>query len=249
MLNEALTKAWRDHPETRPRDPRLAEQQFRNLQGIRADLQFTVPPDYRGEDQFEGGGIYMGETKTMHSAGLYDESAGVKHGRIKAVDVKEQKLPGQYLQKAREKDQLWFPEQTGEGRRGPLEACVASYSMAGFVFGHMGEASRGVREFLNMCADVGSREESIARTVGATSQEAVKSTLIRRFRQKIGLTAWRGTADLLLNRIQYLGVPDRPRTKAQRKAALARAWEVDDLDMTNAAQIIGQGPIHHAGGD
>ena len=62
----------------------------------------------------------MGETKTMHSAGLYDESAGVKHGRIKAVDVKEKKLPGQYLQKAREKDQLWFPEQTGEGRRGPL---------------------------------------------------------------------------------------------------------------------------------
>ena len=46
----------------------------------------------------------------------------------------------------------------------------------------MGEASRGVREFLNMCADVGSREESIARTVGATSQEAAKSTLIRRFR-------------------------------------------------------------------
>ena len=72
---------------------------------------------------------------------------------------------------------------------------------------------------------------------------------IRRFRQQVGLTAWRGAADLLLNRIQYLGVPDRPRTKAQRKAALARAWEVDDLDMTNAAQIIGQGPIHHAGGD
>ena len=44
------------------------------------------------------------------------------------------------------------------GTQGPvIEACVASYSMAGFVFGHMGEASRGVREFLNMCADVGSR--------------------------------------------------------------------------------------------
>ena len=37
------------------------------------------------------------------------------------MDVKERKLPEQYLQKARGKDQLWFPEQTGEGRRGPLE--------------------------------------------------------------------------------------------------------------------------------
>ena len=47
---------------------------------------------------------------------------------------------------------------------------MATYSMAGFVFGHMGEASRGVREFLSMCADVGSGEESIAKTVGEGNQ-------------------------------------------------------------------------------
>jgi len=74
--------------------------------------------------------------------------------------------------------------------------------------------------------------EHMDRTMAATSVEAVKATLRRRYKTQIATTAWKGYANLVLDRTKYVGTGAAGINKAEvRQAMIDRADEGEFVGM------------------
>ncbi len=72
------------------------------------------------------------------------------------------------------------------------------------MFGSFGERSACVKEYIGLAVDY--REEHSGRTMAATTVEAVKTVLRRRYICKISAANnWRGLANLVPYRTKYVG--------------------------------------------
>ncbi len=66
--------------------------------------------------------------------------------------------------------------------------------------------------------------DHLGRTMAATTVEAVKTALRRRYRTHLSTTVWRGYANLILDRVKYVGTGRMGLSKAQVRAEMqARA--------------------------
>ena len=77
-------------------------------------------------------------------------------------------------------------------------------------------------EFVELAVEYG--VEHIGRTMAATSVEAIRATLRRRYRTQITTAAWKGYANLVLDMTKYVGTGTTSNNKAQvRQAMIDRA--------------------------
>ena len=61
--------------------------------------------------------------------------------------------------------------------------------------------------------------------MGAATKDGAKATLLRRMRQRIAMVSWKGLADAILGRVQYLGKDASQLTKAALRQANIAASE------------------------
>ncbi len=71
------------------------------------------------------------------------------------------------------------------------------------VFGTFAECSTNVKVVLKMAVEYG--VEHLGRTMAATTVESVKSALRRRYWTQLSTNVWRGYANLILDKVKYVG--------------------------------------------
>jgi len=87
--------------------------------------------------------------------------------------------------------------------RGPLESLFMRLDFKPLVFGTFGEMSSNVKEVVNMAVEYG--VEHLERTMAATTVDGVRTALRRRYRTHMSLAVWRGYANLIPDRVKYVG--------------------------------------------
>jgi hypothetical protein len=102
----------------------------------------------------------------------------------------------------KEKDREHFG--TADTARGPLENVFKRLDFKPLVFGTFGEMSANVKEVVNMAVEYG--VEHLGRTIAATTVDGVKTALRRRFMTQLSMAVWRGYANLILDRVKYVGI-------------------------------------------
>ncbi len=106
------------------------------------------------------------------------------------------------------------------------------------VFGTFGECSMNVKEVLGMAVEYG--VESHGRTMAATTVDTVRISLRRRYITQLSTSAWRGYANLILDRVKYVGTgrmgPNtaQVRVEIQERAdegEFAKVWMAHEMDV------------------
>jgi len=156
----------------------------------------------------------------------------VLEGARRAVDVRDAELFDEYVGLARRHDGRHYG--TLEDAVGPLQTVLRGFRFSGFAVGHVGEVSRGVKDFVNMAAEVGAKGNG--RDIDAVSLLDAKATFSRIGKINIAMAAWRERARLILDRAQYVGMSGRAVTLAQLRRQSAMALAVRD-PLSESAQI------------
>ena len=169
------------------------------------------------------------EVKVIHSGAVQYRRPEVRDNPSGSAAVN--KFQGQvrqtYLVNLHQKDKDHFA--TAEGAVGPLEAVFRSLDFKPLVFGTFAEASTNVGEFVELAVEYG--VEHLGRTMAATSVDSVKAALRRRYKTQLATAAWRGYANLILDRTKYVGT---------RMAALNRAQvRMEMSDRADAGEFMG----------
>ena len=156
----------------------------------------------------------------------------------KAVERRAGSLQREYERKAAKADREYggFPrERQQAGEKGPVESRLAEFGeLAGLVFGGFGEGNASVHELVGLLADRRAAEDlDFARTRGHTltslvSEAGYRAKAVRTLRQRLGVTAVRAQARLLLAKVK--AVQDGPSVRSgqrlrQRKALQEAKWE------------------------
>ena len=172
----------------------LASLPLRQRQGIVPDFLASLEPSpgVPAEDT-------LLELKTLHCAPSTYVFSWTR--RCEAVLRRADRIPAEYVRKARKLDQRFCGTVTGE--TGPVERKLASFGeVRGLVFGSWGEASPYVEELLS--AFVASGSVRHWRAMRAQSPEEVRGALAWLLRRRWGFTALRESARLLLDRVHLL---------------------------------------------
>ena len=93
---------------------------------------------------------------------------------------------------------------TAEGTVGPLEAIFRHLDFKPLVFGTFAEISNNVRDFIETSVVYG--VEHLGRTMAAITVDAVRMALRRRYMTQLAMAAWKGYANLMLDRTKYVGM-------------------------------------------
>ncbi len=118
-----------------------------------------------------------------------------------AVNNFQGRVRGTYIANLREKDRDHFG--TEDGSRGPLESLFRRMDFKPLVFGTFGECCSNVKDVIDMAVEYG--VEHLGRTMAATTVAAVRMALKRRYRAQLSTAVWRGYANLILDRVKYVG--------------------------------------------
>ena len=102
---------------------------------------------------------------------------------------------------AHQKDREHFGIQ--EGGKGPLESIFSQSDFQGLAVGTYGEISSNVRKMVSIAVEYGYKH--LGASILASDLDAVKNSIRRRFHTTIAMASWRGYANMLLGRIQYVG--------------------------------------------
>jgi hypothetical protein len=78
--------------------------------------------------------------------------------------------------------------------------------------------------------------EHLGRTMAATTVEAVKTALRRRYMTQLATAVWRGYANLIFDRVKYVGAGRMGPNKAQVRAAMQ--------DMADGGEFAGMWMAH-----
>ncbi len=116
----------------------------------------------------------------------------------------------------KEKDREHF--RTAEGSRGPLGSLFRQLDFKTLVFGTFAECNSNVKVVLDMAVEYG--VEHLGRTMAATTVEAVKIALRRRYITQLATAVSKGYANLILDRVKYVGTGRMGPNKAQVRAEM-----------------------------
>ncbi len=120
---------------------------------------------------------------------------------LASVNKFQGKVRGTYIAKLKQKDREHFG--TEEDVRGPLESLFRQIDFKPLVFGTFGECSTSVKEVLNIAVEYGVGH--LGKSMAATTVDAFKMALRRRFTTELSTAVWRGYANLILERFKYVG--------------------------------------------
>ena len=110
-----------------------------------------------------------------------------------------------------------------------MEGILRKMNLQPLVFGTFGEASSNVRDFVEMAVDYGAH--NLGGSMIAVSLNVVKMALRRRFRAQLSIAAWRGYANLILDRTKYVGHSEGGATREQIRQSL--------IDRDDAGEFVG----------
>jgi hypothetical protein len=162
------------------------------------------------------------EIKIIHSVTVKYNRPDVKNnpGGSTAVNKFQGQVRRTYLFNLHKKDVTHFG--TAEvGAVGPLEAIFMQVDFKPLVFGTFSESSSNVREFIDTAVEYG--VEHMGRTIAATTVDAVRMALKRRYRTQPAMAAWKGYANLVITRTKYVGTGITGHNKARvRQEMIAR---------------------------
>jgi len=162
-------------------------------------------------------------------------------GGSAAVNKFEGHVRRTYLVNLYKKDRAHFD--TAEGAFGPLEAIFRQLDFKPLVFGTFAESNTNVREFIGTAVEYG--VEHMGRTIAATTVDAVRMALRRRYRAPLAMASWKGYANLVLDRTKYVGTGTTGRNKAQvRHDMIANADVGEFMGMFMAHEM--DGPLRDA---
>ena len=123
---------------------------------------------------------------------------------------------------------------TAEDAIGPLEAIFTQQDFKQMVFGTFAESSSNATEFIDTAVDNG--VEHMGQTIAATTVDAVRMALKRRYRTQLAMAAWRGYANLVLDRTKYVGTGTTGHNRAhvrQEMIAMADEGEFRGMQMAH----------------
>jgi len=109
-----------------------------------------------------------------------------------------------------EKDMTHFG--MAERAIGPLEVIFRQLDFKPLVLGTFAESNNNVREFIETALEYG--VEHLGRTIATITVDAVRMALRRRYRTQLVMAAWRGYANLVLDRTKYMGTGTTEHNKA-----------------------------------
>ena len=84
-----------------------------------------------------------------------------------------------------------------------LESIFSQSDFQGLAVGTYGEISSNVRKMVSIAVEYGYKH--LGASILASDLDAVKNSIRRRFHTTIAMASWRGYANMLLGRIQYVG--------------------------------------------
>ena len=142
-----------------------------------------------------------------------------------AAQRRQKQIWKEYRDKMRQKDREHFGIQ--EGGKGPLESIFSQSDFQGLAVGTYGEISSNVRKMVSIAVEYGYKHPGAS--ILASDLDAVKNSIRRRFHTTIAMASWRGYANMLLGRIQYVGKAYYAFNKVQRQYRL-----VEHLDQQGA---------------
>jgi hypothetical protein len=119
-----------------------------------------------------------------------------------------------------------------------LESLFRRLEIKPLVFGTLGEMSSNVKEVLNMAVEDG--VEHLGRTIPATTVDGVRTAFRRRYMTQLSLAVWRGYANLILDRVKYVGIERLGPNKAHVRAEMqerADDGEFDGVWMTHETDV------------
>jgi hypothetical protein len=132
------------------------------------------------------------------------------------VDKFQGKVRGTYITSLKQKDREHFG--TKEGTRGPLESLFRRMDFRSLVFGTLGECSSNVKAVIEMAVEYG--VDHLGRTMAAITVDAVRMALKRRYKARLSTAIWRGYANLILDRVKYVGIGRLGPNKAHVRARM-----------------------------
>ena len=156
-------------------------------------------------ERFPAGINKLWELKTIHpkaAGGAYEHHTARDDSTGGAAAQRRQKqIWKEYRDKMRQKDREHFGIQ--EGGKGPLESIFSQSDFQGLAVGTYGEISSNVRKMVSIAVEYGYKH--LGASILASDLDAVKNSIRRRFHTTIAMASWRGYANMLLGRIQYVG--------------------------------------------
>ena len=208
----------------------------RQLQTIVPDARITLPAvaGARGDGEEDAEQARVG---APGMAGLPGQSSAVLHEcKIiscsqtryrptwvkRAMDVRTDKLPKEYLEKARAGDRR---QGVPEGVMGGLEARLISLGeLRGIVAGNFGEVNGHMHDLIAALATSRVRKAGVGRGRRGVmrSEEAERAVAITGLRRKFGVMAVRCQASSLLGRLETLGPGGA--------AAVGRRWQAAEVE-------------------
>ena len=161
----------------------------------------------------------LAELKTITFCQSYHFTGANKRG----VELRADKLPAEYLKKARDCDQDFCG--TIRGTVGPVEAKLRSYPpLLKLVSGPNAEFSGDTHELLQTMADCKAQYQ--CRSQGLEESEWRVASNLSYLRRQLSVCAVRSVADSLFCRLQQAGVgPGRGARLAAQRRALAMAQQ------------------------
>jgi hypothetical protein len=170
------------------------------------NLRGYVPEGHQtgiANSKYPAGVNHFTEIKVIHSGTVQYSRTDVRDNPqgSAAVDNFQGKVRGTYIINLEQKDKDHFG--TTDGSRGPLESLFRRLDFGPLVFGTFGECSSNVKAVIDMAVEYG--VEHLGRTMAATTVDAVRAALKRRYRAQLSTAVWRGYANLILDRVKYVG--------------------------------------------
>jgi hypothetical protein len=153
--------------------------------------------------KYPAGVNHFTEAKVIHSGTVQYKRPDVRDDQqgAAAVNAFQKQVRGTYVTNMREKDRQYFG--TAETARGPTESLFRRLDFKPLVFGTFGEMSTNVKEVVNMVVEYG--VEHLESSMAATTVDRVRIALRRRYKTQLSVAVWRGYANLILDRVKYVG--------------------------------------------
>jgi len=194
------------------------------------DLKFDYP-----RTAHNLGGSEFGEAKSITvCSSRYKLSHGTKRGA--AVQERERKIPGEYEFKAQTADMQY----NGCGRKnvtecraagckccdhvGPIRTELRRHRLVGYVMGAYGEMSDSVHRMVKKLAPIGAA--TWKRKLPTASYVSACGRLAWMMKRRLGVTAVRAGARLLLDRMEFIGPGAGARADRRKEAKRrhCRTW-------------------------
>jgi len=121
--------------------------------------------------------------------------------RKQPMSLSQQEREGRPRQKQHVRSPVHFD--ASEGGRRPLKTIFRQIIIEPLVFVTFGEMSSNVVGLVETAVEYG--VEHMGRNMAATTVKTVRTTLRRRYKTQLSMVAWRGYANLLLDRMTYVG--------------------------------------------